>query len=277
MPYMSMRRPVKRARRVMRKSGPRRPGYRTGVNNRMSQNSNFRIGSRALKPSTLGSQTVSSVFTTTTSGVQRYQVVQTSGGTSVFDSFGNSNSTSLRIRTTLGSASITCGTHTGDYPFPGASVFEDLYDFFRIDRVEIIMYVGSTWVGTITEETTPTNIIDTATPVIAFAVDSNDGDAVTQDQLLSYANVQMKQAAVNSPIQMSYKPAANADLGNAVNIAGTGPVFSPRIATATPSVQHFGVKMVPLGLSATNGAAQSLSLVSFVIKQYVTFLDRRGA
>jgi len=275
MPYMLMRRPVKRARRTMRKAGPRRPGYRSGVNSRMSQNSNFRIGSRALKPSTAGSQTVSSVFTTTTSGVQRYQIVQTTGGQSVFDAFNASSGTSLRIRTELEKATIICGTSTLDFTFPGAGVFQDLYDFWRIDRVEIIVYVGSTWMGDV--DNNQGGVIDVATPVIAFAVDSNDADAVTQDQLLSYANVQMKQAAVNAPIQLSYKPAANADLGNAVNIAGTGPVFSPRIATATPSVQHFGVKMVPMGLSAVSGVTQSLSLVSFVIKQYVTFLDRRGA
>lgn len=284
MPMMLARRPMKRRRTVPRR---RTPGYRNGVVSRTSQSANFRTGARALKPTAGLSSSVSSVFTATTSGVSALP----GGGFQLYINQNNAGlttwtipepapvfSSSLCLSTTLNSVSFNLNGTLRTLTFTGASTFQGLYDFYRIDRVEILMYVGATWVADGTTSLAQSNhgAADFSTPVFVYAVDSNDSNSISQSQLLSYSNVQMKQCAVNSPIQMSYKPAAESQLGNVTNVQGTGPVFSPKIGTNTPSVPHFGVKMIPMGLSSTPTGDIAMSSAAFVVKQYVTFFDRRS-
>jgi len=281
MPMMMVRRPMKRKRNLTRR---RTPGYRNGVMNRTSQSANFRTGSRAMKPTAGLSSGVSSVFTTTTSGIAtqpggfQLLVTQTDTGLTRWTAPGVTDSVSLCLSTTLNEVGFTLGNSVLRLAFAGSDTFRNLYDFYRIDRVEVLMYVGNNWVADAATTTNPTTngAGDFCSPVIVYAVDSNDAVAVSQQNLLSYANVQMKQCAVNSPIQMSYKPAAEAQLGNVTAIQGTGPVFSPKIGTSTPNVIHYGVKMCPMGLSATPTAQITTAGVAFVVKQYVTFFDRRS-
>lgn len=278
---MLARRPMKRRRAPTRK---RNPGYRNGVMSRFSQNANFKTGKMAIKPS-LGSTSVSSVFTATTSGIPQggfqLSIFQETTGETNFVYPGTASNPSLTLLTNLQQCIFGLGGSGGTprtISFSGATVFQGLYDFYRIDRVEVLIFVGNSWVADASIGNPSANgASDFATPVIIYAVDSNDATAVSQSNLLSYANVQMKQAAVNAPIQMSYKPAANADFGNTVGTAGAGPVFSPKISTSTPLVSHHGVKMCPMGLSATPTAGTAVSSVTFVVKQYVTFFDRRSA
>lgn len=277
MPIMIARRPMKRKRLVGRR---RTPGYRNGVVNRTSQSANFRTGSRAMKPTAGLSSSVSSVFTATTSGViaqpGAFQLVirQENNGSTLWELPTIAAEACLAISTTLNAVGFTIGGTLRQLTFNGASTFQGLYDFYRIDRVEIVMYIGNNWISNV--DPTVGGAADYNSPVVVYAVDSNDSVPISQANLLSYANVQMKQCAVNSPIQMSYKPAGEAQLGNVTTISGTGPVFSPKIGTATPNVVHYGVKMCPMGLTCTPPNGTSLAGVAFVIKQYVTFFDRRS-
>jgi len=282
MPYMLARRPMKRKRAVARR---RTPGYRNGViGTRMSQSANFRTGLRAIKPST-GSTSCSSVFTATTSGIGQQPggfqlaITQANAGTTTWELPLVTADPCLTITTNLQSCIFLVGGVARQITFTGSSVFQGLYDFYRIDRVEIILYVGNSFVADASNSGAGPAAAssDFLSPVICYAVDSNDSAVITQSNLLSYANVQMKQCAVNAPITLSYKPAANADFGNTVGTAGAGPVFSPKINTSTPLVNHHGVKMCPMGLSATPPNAHAIAGCAFVVRQYVTFFDRRSA
>jgi len=290
MPYMLARRPMKRRRPMPTARRRKTPGYRNGVTSRTSQSANFRTGSRAIRPTAGLSSSVSSVFTTTTSGISdqpggfQLTIDQGANGQTLWNmpaSGGQPSGgadTCLTVSSTLNAIAISTGSNPAKIlTFEGASVYESLYDFYRIDRVEIIIYVGASWVadGSIANPVVGGSA-DHCQPVICFAVDSNDNAPCTQQQLLSYANVQMKQCVANSPIQFSYKPAGLVNLGNVQGIQGSGPVFSPKIATSTPNVVHYGVKMVPMGLSATPTNYTSVAGVSLVIRQYVTFFDRRS-
>lgn len=251
---------------------------------RFSQQANFRTGSRAIKPN-LGPTSCSSVFTATTSGIGaagtgfQLLISQDTLGVTRWQLPLVVEDPCLTLSTNLQNLTFLIGGTARTVIFNGASVFQGLYDFYRIDRVEVIMYVGGTWVSDAggAQAAPAASSADYSTPVIVYAVDSNDNLATTQSNLLSYANVQMKQCAVNAPVQFSYKPAANADMGNVAPLAGQGPVFSPKINTSTPLVNHYGVKMCPMGLSSTPNAAHAISGVAFVVKQYVTFFDRRSA
>jgi len=274
---MRTRLPMKRKRRMVRPK--RNPGYRSGMLNRTSQNSNFRIGSRAIRPST-SSSTVSTLFTASTSGSavtggKLINVQQTAAGDSLFTIGGTGFGSALRIVTDLNRTVLFIGNGNYILGFTGSDTMQSMYDFYRIDRVEISMYIGAS--TTMLTSGTSISVTQHATPVIVFAVDSNDSDDVTQTRLLSYANVQMKQADINSPILMSYKPAAAAEFGNVLANVGTGPVFSPKVACTTPQVPHYGVKLSPMGMSVVPADGTNLATVNFVIKQYVTFFDRRTA
>ena len=250
---------------------------------RTRDGANFRTGARAMKPSAGLSSSVSAVFTTTTSGISAnpggFQLVvqQEPSGETYWTIPAIGQNPSITLSTSLRNVVFNLGGILRSLVFNGAQTYESLYDFYRIDRVEVLMYAGTQWVADVDAIPGSTSgAADYTQPVFIYAVDSNDNQPVTQANLLSYANVQMKQCAINAPIQLSYKPAAEAQLGNVTAVQGAGPVFSPKIGTATPAVQHYGIKMCPMGLGATPSGSTSIGGVCFIVKQYVTFFDRRS-
>jgi len=258
-----------------RRRPARAPGYRYG--GAAKQQASFKKGPMSVM-SNLGSQRMQTCFTTCTSGnVSQINVIQNpSGDTSWYSVVGGPlSSVSLTGQTTLENFVMTIASVPITVPFPSALTYADLYDFYTIERVEVTMFVGSNWMN-IAGDTAGTDVSAFPQPVIAYAVDSDDANGVTQQQLLSYGNVQLEQPTLSKPITFSYRPSATADLGNSVGAAGTGPVFSPKVSTLTPGVGHYGFKMIPMGFSAFNGTPASFTAtVNFIVRQYVTFSDRR--
>jgi len=262
-----------------------RPGARTYARNggmgvrtfNGRQSSQMRVGPTAIARS-LSSPSLSTVFTVSTAQLnQSIRVEQQITQDTLFKSAALSGP-SIRISTQLGGISVYIGGGDTFYPFSGVAYLQDTFDFYTLDRVEILMYCGSSLRGTIPGVDNTQEIASAAQPVYAYCVDSNDVDPTTLAQVLSFGNVNMKQIEVNAPIQCSYKPAGVLDMGN--TSPGQGPVFSPKINTLSSGVEHYGFKVAPMGLSAypdpgTGPTPICIGLVTFVVKQYVTFYDRR--
>jgi len=269
----------------------RSPGYRSGGSGAIGRMPNYgpqsmqmRVGIPAIKRN-LTPQTMTTSFTATTSGVGSPINIWQSGTGNTEFLIAGTHDPSIRFSSTLRQVNYAVGGTVAVTPFYGADTWSDLYDYYRIDRVEVQCFVGAmcindanTSINTIASIVSPSLL---AQPVLVYAVDSGDANPVTTNQLLSFGNCQMKQILPNDPIEFSYKPAAIMDLGNAVGAPGAGPTFSPKIDSLTPQVDHFGFKMCALGMTAlpqnTAGTATNAysGLVTFVIRQYVTFFDRR--
>jgi len=273
-------RSMMKRRRTKSSAGARTYSRNGGAGVRTSQgrqSSQMRVGPTAIARS-LSSPSLSTVFTVSTSQLnQTIRVQQETTQTTSFKS-GVLTGPSIRISSQLGGISVYIGGGDTFYPFSGVAFLQDSFDFYTLDRVEILMYCGSTLMGSIPGVDNTTELASAAQPVYAYCVDSNDVDPTTLAQVLSFGNVNMKQIEVNSPIACSYKPAGVLDMGN--TSPGQGPIFSPKINTLSSGVEHYGFKVAPMGLSAypdpgTGLAPICIGLVTFVVKQYVTFYDRR--
>jgi len=261
----------------------RAPGYRSG-GSRKPSGYMFKMGPRSLLRDSSTQQRITTTMTATNSGVLAPIMIAAGTSGNCYFKINSVNSYSLRMRTTMEGCYLDY-TNIGsgadlqlDMPFTQSSLYEDLYDFYRIDRVEVQMFVGSAWNGSTPGTEAGADVAAAAQPIIVFAVDNNDSRSTPSDVLIGYGNVEMKQVTLGDPLQLAYRPAATADLGNAVGAAGTGPVFSPTIGTTTPGVSHFGLKMAPLGFSAAvgNNGETIIGMVTFVVKQHMTFIAKRS-
>jgi len=236
----------------------------------------FKSGLRALR-SNLGPTQVSTCFTATTSGQRQISIWQLPNGKTEFrEPITLAQADGLRISTSLRGFTTYLDTFSFEVCFDTAESYTEMYDFYTLDRVEVTMFVGQSWSAfTFGGTTVSTTMLDIANPVIWYTVDSQNVDEVRQFQIINDSEVQFKQPVVNGPIELSYTPSSPQFIGGfTLGNTGAKPSFSPKISTRDGNVQHFGVKMCPMGLTTDPPEDYPMSCVSFIVRQYVTFYDR---
>jgi len=170
------------------------------------------------------------------------------------------------------------GGDCGQIPTPGRQTYRDMYDTYRIDLVEIEMYVGA---ANITHGEDPAATVMAAfQPVILYAEDSEDANTTPLQEILQFGNLVTVQPVPGKPVKFTIKPAAAAFVGQgpagAVVATGFTRKFSPDLSINTPDVIHFGAKMnCEMGGTRTVGSAKAVMPVSFKIKYYLTMSDTR--
>jgi len=235
----------------------------------------FKVGKRALRKSERAQETI--CFTATNSGSEQVVVWQdTEGDTKIRLTGYPDVESSLALFTTLQGFSLRVDANTRFFEFRGYNDFAHLYEFYTIDRVEVSVYTGGVWGAEMSEQPAEDfKMLVQSNPIIIYAIDHKDSAPVTQAQILSVPTSQWKQPEVNSPIQLSYKPATSRDIDlEGVSTAGAL-VFSPKLHTYDVPVEHYGVKFAGMGLSCDPPADYPLANITFIVRQYVTFYEVR--
>lgn len=220
-------------------------------------------------------QQVSTAFAATTSGQNQIAIWQKTDGSTVWrrpDIVGLEDEC-LTISSTIDQFILHLDIIDLVIPFRDADDYKSVYDFYTIDRVEITIFCGTNWYGS--SWAFANGVPEVTNPVLVYGFNGKDANATILPQLLCYDKVQMKQMAVNSPVEMSYRPSAKVEMGSGVAVS---PEYSPMLNTSGggETIEHHGVKMIPMGLTATPPEDIPLALVSFVVKQYVTFYGRKS-
>ena len=157
------------------------------------------------------------------------------------------------------------------FPFRNADDFRSNYEFYTIDRVEVALFTGSSF-SSLTFAAD--QILVAATPLIAYSIDRRNSNPENLESLLVNHDVALQQLDINRPIEVAYNPSAS------FNLAGVGATralvqISPKLSTSVEQVDHFGVKFAAFGLNARPDADRPIALVSFIVKQYMTFYNQR--
>lgn len=229
----------------------------------------FKSGSGAVRH-THHDDKVSTVFACSTKGTEISIYQKTDGSTSWYIDQNPQEEECLTLFTNVLSMYLRLDTFAILFNFRNVLDFIENYEFYTIDRVEIAMFVGSTF----TSSTFAADYSVLATnPIICYSVDRRNSNPENLESLLVNEDVGLKQMSDGLPIEMSYAPTAYYNL--AVNGQKGAPVFSPKLSTATPNLDHFGAKFAVFGLNAKPQTPLAIGLVSFVVKQYVTFYNKR--
>lgn len=158
-------------------------------------------------------------------------------------------------------------------PVPGIAALLAMYDSYRIDQIDMEMYVGSMNC----QDASLSGSQAQFQPIILMSPDTEDAANTPLNDLLQYSTTVVVQPTNGKPATMSIKPAAivgyNADPGGAV--AGFGRKFSPTLAIATPDVGHFGIKMCSDMARTTNGSLRHYGNVTFRFRYHVTMMGTR--
>jgi len=248
--------------------------YRVGATGGGSQQQLMRVGPRAIAPNTQ-TTTIKRILTTMTSGAIGPLTIYTEAGGGCRWSCGGAAGDSLQLNFSLASTQLWIGgvvvtnmTNNG-YLQQTAS-----FQRYRIDRIEISMYVGANMTSLAGDA--PVNALtQNAQPVIMYVVDSDDSYNLTASEILSYGNMHFCQPSLSDPLEVSFKPAAQANLSN-VNpgtSSNAGTTFSPIISTDFPNTVHFGFKAVPTDFSSNPSSPEYQASCNFVIRYHCTFFD----
>jgi hypothetical protein len=177
---------------------------------------------------------------------------------------------------TLESLQIRLDGEIIEADYRGVFDMKSVYDHYSIDRVEVSVFTGSSWQSnTFATDESTSGIPFVANPVIVYAFDPRDGNPTTLHQLLGHSDVDFKQFTTNSPIQCSFEPSAyrrgRGGLEGAL-IQAVSPILD---VIAIDEVEHYGMKLIPFGLSTNPPHDCPIACVSFIVKQYVTFYNTR--
>jgi len=169
------------------------------------------------------------------------------------------------------------GVQQGEIPMPGRQTYKDMYDTYRIDRVEIELYVGA---DVTLDTTSNATVVSRFQPIILYAEDSEDAVNTPMNELLQYGNTQVVQPLPGKPCKFAIRPCAAmiASQVSAGIVAATGysRKFSPELNITSADVQHYGFKMCSnMGQTGTVGSTVSRMPVTFKFKYFMTMMDTR--
>lgn len=155
------------------------------------------------------------------------------------------------------------------FPFRNADDFRSNYEFYTIDRVEVALFTGS---PVLSLTFAADQILIAANPIIAYSVDRRNSNPENFESLMVNHDVAIKQLEINAPIELGYNPSASYNLGGAVRAQIE---ISPKLSTSVEQVDHFGVKFACFGLNARPESERPIALLTFIVKQYMTFYSKR--
>ena len=162
---------------------------------------------------------------------------------------------------------------------PGIQQYTGLYDEYRIDRVKVTMYVGNdASFGSVVNQGGFTVAPIPTTPVFLAAIDSDDANNTTTDELLQFSTVQQIQPTPGKPAEFMIKPCAQQQfLQNAIGGVNYGRVYSPNLDMGNTGTAHYGLKINPLTGFAFGpaGTVAQQQLAQFVFTYYVTMKGTR--
>jgi len=235
----------------------------------------MRVGPRSVS-SSLSTGAIKRVMTQMTSGNLGQIVIYTSSSGDCRFALGSANNQSLQLSFSLAETHIYVGPSiAASIANPSYIIQTASFQRYRIDRVEVSMYIGSnmqTDQGSSVSQ--PLGVTEMAQPIVMYVVDSDDSNPLNQDLIQSYGNMQMKQATLGSPIQCSFRPSALRSMNNSTgSTVNAGTVFSPICSTDFPEVEHFGMKFVATDFSVFPAATTKQAAVNFVVKYHMTFFD----
>lgn len=138
---------------------------------------------------------------------------------------------------------------TFDTAINGASDFQNLFDQWKIERVDMIAYFNQT------NQTLQPNTVNTYTmPIIRLVTDYDNTDVSTTEPVTEYPQCRTYQTGMSRSIKHTvYYPGVNIDAQIDTNPSLPAMVKrSPWLDTATPEVAHYGIKVfyVPFNLSS---------------------------
>jgi len=273
MPYMRLAKRSRYGKRPRISRGPTSRKYRLGA--LALQNQAMRNGPRSISRGVAGGS-IKRVMTQMTSDTMgQISIYTLAGGSTRFFAAGTFG-TSLQMAFSLQQTEIYLGPAVvASLANPGYLFQTGSFQRYRLDRIEVSMYVGSNTMTDIGSSVAqPQAVTQLAQPMVMYVVDSDDTAPLTQNQILSYGNMQLHQPTLGKPLQCSFRPSALTQLGDATgaaNLAGT--TFSPIISCDFPNTAHLGIKFVPTDFSVFPGAGTYQCAVNFVIKYHMSFFD----
>uniref|UniRef100_UPI004047A0A4 hypothetical protein n=1 Tax=Flavobacterium sp. TaxID=239 RepID=UPI004047A0A4 len=174
------------------------------------------------------------------------------------------------------------GVFYGLLAMPNVAEFQNLFDQYRIDKVDLTMFY-SVNTNEVDKTATTSQNID-ALPVFGSALDYDDTASVDMNGLQQYASFkqwqwggQQNRGGVH---RLSVKPAIQRVTfsGNAgTATAGSERAFGAVLDTSTGAINHFGVKMAfdPITQGVPSGASKLLGTLVITAKYHMTFYNTR--
>lgn len=129
---------------------------------------------------------------------------------------------------------------TVDSPINGASDFQNLFDQWKIERVDMIAYFNQS------NQTLQSNLTNTfSMPVIRIVTDLDNTDVSSTEPVTEYPQTRTIQTGMSKPIKHTvYYPGVNVDAQIDTNPSLPSMVKrSPWLDTAVPEVVHYGIKV----------------------------------
>jgi len=167
-----------------------------------------------------------------------------------------------------GVAIYLAGVAQVNIPLPGKATLLAMYDVYRIDSVEVTMYIGGLAV------TDDLSVVKAAVqPLFLMATDTDDAQDTGRDSLLQYSTCQIIQPVTGKPIYVKIKPAAQIMMTHLPVTSGLGRVFSPELNMASTSTPHYGLKLCA-GLGKTDDIDNQFA-ITFAYKFNLTCKSTR--
>ena len=143
-------------------------------------------------------------------------------------------------------------------PMPNANEFQQLYDTFQIEKVEVTVFFGNTESVSSGEPLSNYNYV---CPLIGYTVDTDDTASSSILQLQQYSTYKVHQS--NSPLKISLVPCPASVVFDPTVAAipvqlGYSRAQKQDINTQYGSTPHYGVKFAVDAFKAQNGDYQTL-------------------
>lgn len=196
-------------------------------------------------------------------------IESTASGTAQFVGTGFGSSPNISMSFSLDGATIYFGGASPMLcPLPGKATLTAMYDVYKLDAVEVFMFIGSNAI-----ENDLGAGLAAIQPMILFAPDTDDANNTTRDDLLQYSTAQLVQPTLGKPLYINVKPAAQINMTHLPGTSGLGRVFSPELNMASTSTPHYGLKL-NCGLMKSI-AVESHCQIGFAFKFHLTCKSTR--
>ena len=154
------------------------------------------------------------------------------------------------------------GALAGTAANPGASDFTALYDFYRLDSVEVSMMYGANMFA-------PGTAAVAQLPIMNIAFDPSDISTFSLSSILQYQNlhtVQMGNIRTQNGYVVTCRPVPLLTAGGTATAVVE---VNPWLSKDTPTIPYYGLKI--FYDSAGSTAATVIGVVSFYIKYHWSF------
>ena len=272
MPYMRVAKRKRSYGKRYTRKGPASRQYRIGGAG--PQRAALRVGPRSAAAATSTGQIKRTMTQMTSGNIGQITILTDAAGACQWQ-LGTQRNQCIQLGFALQETNVYIGTAiVATIPNPAYLFQTATFQRYRLDRIELSMYVGMNSVMDETPGTNPLIVTELANPMVMYVIDSDDSAPVTQDMIMTYGNMNLLQPTVGKPLQCSFRPAALNNLANTTGVGvNAGTTFSPIISTDYADVNHFGFKAVATDFSVFPGGGAYQCAVNFVVKYHMTFFD----